>query len=934
MWTRPLVLAFGLAAALALSACEEDANVAGGSANIQELIAKATKFHAEGNYRASIIELKNALQKNGRSPDARMLLGRIYLELGDPQGAEAEFIRARDLGTPKLVVTRPLGRAMLARRKYQDVLDTFPFDEKAPAALRATVLALRGEAHRNLMDMDQAKADLNKALEFNPGETLAHLGLARVAMTEDRMKDAQFELKSLRRLAPDDPEVMALKGDIEYAQGDFATSEATFQAIVDARPDNPLPIVPLARAMIAAGKIDEANERLDRVLKILPKHPGALYLRALGAYSKKDYALTENLSQRVLAIAPKHLPSELLAGASSYGLQHYEAAAHYLGNYVGQVPGNTMARRLYGAALMRQGRGSEALKVLEPMVGTAPDDETLLAMVGTAALQGRDFKTSKDYFEKIASLKPDDAPTRARLGALKIGMGEVDQGVKDLEKALELDPSLDRAAVALFAAHFREKKYQRALDVAKSIQASRPDAAIGFTMAGIAHFAMENRDAARDSFTKALEISPGAPDASENLANLEIQDGNVDKARALFERVLEDHPDNVKILLRLASLDEAQGDRAQARQRVSKAMELEPRGALPRIAMARLMLRENQPLKALDTAQAVVREYPDNVPLLTVIAQAQLAADQPADAAVTLRKLVAARPKVVDLHQLLATAYRRTGDAKRFGEEVDKILELNPDHVGALMTKVRLVANNKQFDQAHDLLARVKKLSPNDPKVTHLEGTVEISQGNLDKGITLLRQAQKAETTPSRTLSQALTAALWAADRRDEAFEEAETWLRKTPSDHPFRLALGNRYLALDRMADAERHFAKLVELEPKSWSARNNLAWVLMKQGAYERARSEAEQSLELSRNNPDVMDTLALILMASGDTGRAVDLLRTAARARPDSPTIHYHYAKALAQNGDPDEAKAVLGKVLTDNTAFGERKDAEALLKELGG
>ena len=36
LWTRPLVLAFGLAAALALSACEEDANVAGGSANIQE----------------------------------------------------------------------------------------------------------------------------------------------------------------------------------------------------------------------------------------------------------------------------------------------------------------------------------------------------------------------------------------------------------------------------------------------------------------------------------------------------------------------------------------------------------------------------------------------------------------------------------------------------------------------------------------------------------------------------------------------------------------------------------------------------------------------------------------------------------------------------------------------------------------------------------
>ena len=43
---------------------------------------------------------------------------------------------------------------------------------------------------------------------------------------------------------------------------------------------------------------------------------------------------------------------------------------------------------------------------------------------------------------------------------------------------------------------------------------------------------------------------------------------------------------------------------------------------------------------------------------------------------------------------------------------------------------------------------------------------------------------------------------------------------------------------------------------------------------------------------------------------------------------------YATALEKTGDARKAKGVLQKTLTTKTAFGERPQAEAMLKRLGG
>ncbi|MEE8538145.1 MAG: hypothetical protein V3S71_09060 [Acidobacteriota bacterium] len=77
-----------------LGVCDE---VSGASS--QAYFERAEAFRLEGNFRASTIELKNALQQDPQNASARLSLGMNYVELGDALAAEKELRRAHELGT-------------------------------------------------------------------------------------------------------------------------------------------------------------------------------------------------------------------------------------------------------------------------------------------------------------------------------------------------------------------------------------------------------------------------------------------------------------------------------------------------------------------------------------------------------------------------------------------------------------------------------------------------------------------------------------------------------------------------------------------------------------------------------------------------------------------------------------------------------------------
>jgi Flp pilus assembly protein TadD len=85
-------LAIALAAAALLAAC------GGGAGDPPEkLIASAKEYIAKNDNQAAVIQLKNALQKDINSAEARFLLGKTLLAQGDAVAAAVELRKAREL---------------------------------------------------------------------------------------------------------------------------------------------------------------------------------------------------------------------------------------------------------------------------------------------------------------------------------------------------------------------------------------------------------------------------------------------------------------------------------------------------------------------------------------------------------------------------------------------------------------------------------------------------------------------------------------------------------------------------------------------------------------------------------------------------------------------------------------------------------------------
>jgi predicted Zn-dependent protease len=112
-----------------------------------------------------------------------------------------------------------------------------------------------------------------------------------------------------------------------------------------------------------------------------------------------------------------------------------------------------------------------------------------------------------------------------------------------------------------------------------------------------------------------------------------------------------------------------------------------------------------------------------------------------------------------------------------------------------------------------------------------------------------------------------------------------------------------------------------------------NNLASALSELKD-KRALGFAEQALKLQPDNPAIMDTLGWTLVQQGQSERGIKLLQQALSRMPDAAEIQYHLAAAYAGMGDDGRARQELKRLLDSGRAFPQEKQAQDMLKQLGG
>jgi putative PEP-CTERM system TPR-repeat lipoprotein len=908
-----------LAAALVVSGC--------GSKDAASYVQSAKSYLSKADYKAAVIEVKNALQKDPDNAEARLVLGQALLESGDPAGAETELRKALDRGMSHERTYPSLARALVVQGQFGKVITEFQdaklSDAKAQVELGieiATAEAAQGDAAK-------AQSDVKAILAEHPDNVRALLLQAQFAGRSGDLQTVRNNLDAALKVDPGSVDALLMKAELELALRHPDEAQKLMEKAIDAHPDSIGARSALVSLAVTSGKLDLAKAQLAKMKELSPQEFRTVYSDALVAFAGGDNARARQSLQRLLAARPDHLPSLALSGLVDLQLGTYASADTTLRRVLARVPRDIVALRGLATVYLRTGRAQQALDTLAPALAASPNDPALLRVAGETYLAIGNVAKATEAYEHANALDKSNVASQVRLAQVRFAAGDTARAFSDLQAIASSEATIGQADLTLFAEHLKRREYDQALAVADSLEKKVPKSAVPWTLRGTVYLAKRDLAKARASFEKAIEVQPDYYSAAASLASIDIQQGNLGAARQRYDKLLAKDPKNEQLLLGSAELLRMGGASAdQVRAAFDKAVSLNPGSVRARLALINHEIVQRDVKAALTAAEAAIAAIPNDPRLMEALATIQVMNGDANQAVDTLKQLVVQQPQNPVALLRLAEAQRVAKDYAGALESARKALALRPDLAQAWGTIAKIYIASGRPD---DALAEARKLEKEQPDKAvgyALEAEILAAARRWTESAKAFQTALAKQPTPA--LAARLYGMLESSGNAKDANAFAVQWIKDHPKDATLLQLVAQHDQARKDYGAAIAGYQRVLDVDPDNVAALNNLAWILIERND-AKSVEYAEHAHRLAPFSPNVLDTLGWARARTGNPKGAVELLRMASTLSPGSNEIRMHLAKALLDSGDKAGARAVLNDFtkLDANSPF--RAEAEKLL-----
>jgi len=749
---------------LMLAGCDEK--------GAEDYYQQAVQHRANGEIAASIIELKNALQADPANAEARLLLGTVYLEVHDLASAEKELIRARDLGMESDRLVEPLVDLWLAQGDFQKILDELPKLTPTGASPDARRLLAEAKANQGLNHLAEARRGYAAASDLEADNLQARYGLAWTARQLGDLATARTAIEAALQQQPDNPDFIALKADLDAAEGNRQQAEEGYRTLLHLQPDNLDARASLAGILVARRNYREATEQLDRVLAAVPSHGNANYLRAAVAVEEADYETAKKLSERAILTSPNHVPSLLIAASANYALGLLEQAERYATRVLELVPGHEFATTLQAAIHARtdgstittggiliddSARPTDVASFMVPRA-----ERRLLRQIGFDCL-GQDHTATAsadglaDEFADIRAAIAHDDPdlALARIRELERASTNGRDLRRDFAKLyLELDAfqDLQRVVEGLIADGATDAEimclagpaYLEAAFPAKARLSSRslidqmPNSAAAYLLLAKAYRSLGDADHYAEALAKATSIDPAYPPLVTESIRSALAQGDARRASDLLARM------DKGAEYRLSKLD-FQGGLALLGGRYSAAAELyseafaaDP-GTTRALKRAYALEKAGEPEKSREALTAWLQISSHDDQALLALANKDLAAERYLEAAEGYSSVLHLQPNNVLALNNLAWTSLYLGEAGVAVQHAERAFQLAPKDARVVDTLGYALMRKGGMSRAKTLLERANALAPDSLQVRLHLAEALIGHGQLDEAKELLR---------------------------------------------------------------------------------------------------------------------------------------------------------------------------------------------------
>ena len=886
--------------------------------------AQAVQLRSQGDFKGALILLKNALDAEPASTETRYLLARTYLDLGDSTTAEKEARQALDRGYARGPALAALAAALVMEGQHQKALDDTKGGPDEPLLGTA-----RGDAWLALGKNDEARAAYEHALAQQPEDPAALVGLGRLAIVEGHADAAHGYADRILGHDLRNVDALMFKADLVRAGEHPADALTLYDRVLAVSPQHRTAHVEKAYLAIGLHRMDLAQAELDLAAKGAPGSLLVGYTQALLDYSTDKPEAARDVLYRVLKAVPDHMPSMLLAGAVNLRLGSYYQSEQYFRRYLERNPANIHARKMLAQALIGSGHADDARAVLEPVLDARQADAQVLGLAADANLQSHRFGQAAELFARATALDATSASLRTGLGLSRLGEGSTDDAVRQLQAATTLNKNAPEASEALVQANLKLGRRDAALDAALALERAQPDKPLAHALEGQVLAAQGKPDAARASFARALQLDPAYYRAAAGLSQLALDAQQPAQARQVLTDFLARNKTSVDAMAGLAALAQRAHDTAQLTHWLEQAAAVDPHAIGPGVELCAQYLRMRQTDKALELARRLQVSHPEDPDLLDLLGKAQLAGGDLPAALESYKQLAQALPRSAPALMQVAALRLMSNNTTQAEDDLKSVLAIQPDFPSAQIELAALYVRKGSPDLALMIADRMQRQHPQGAAGFQLQGDILMAKHQPVPALAAFERAYAFRATTELAIK--IDNALREAGRVADAESRLAKWLAGHPDDLRAQAYRAQTWIGAGDFKRAAAQLEAVARRQPDNAVVLNNLALSYQELGD-ARAQATAEAALEHAPQRPDVMDTLAWILVGKGDAARAVTLLREAHTLAPKARDIRYHLAAALAASGDKAGARKELDSLLAGDMRFAQADDVRKLSARL--
>lgn len=482
------------------------------------------------------------------------------------------------------------------------------------------------------------------------------------------------------------------------------------------------------------------------------------------------------------------------------------------------------------------------------------------------------FACAAESFRHARTLEPDSARYAWLEGVSLMAAGRVQAALAPLQQAVQLDPQLTDAHLALGTGLERLNRHAEADAQWRAALQLDPNSVMA-----LEHLSADLLAAQQYASTVALlqpiaNASRIAPQLALDLSAAYTHTGMVDQAIATLSAALRDDPSSLPLLSSLADALLLENRAPEAVQLLAKAASVHPHDFGIQVQYARVMIIAHDP-----------------------------------NAAALTRSLLASRPNEPELLDLNGVLCQQSGQYPEARSYFERFLRTNPADATAHYRLGVVLAAMKQTAAARLQIEKAIALGLDTPEAHFELANILRTLGESDAAgqqFALYRKAGEAQANQAqltmeldpqqltRTLTPRMQAARAQAAAKAEQAAQAE--------------AAGNLQQAI---AD----YRGAVSIDPQEPLLDYKLAMVLDKTGDRAAERAALEQAIAIDPHIALVQNQLGYLDSRDGKPGSAVEHFRLAVQAYPDYTTAWMNLAAALCLESQWSQARDALNHVL---------------------